>query len=213
MELALKFVRYIAHPYWPEMDQVVTITKQSGMNRARSEDKREKSLQTYLEKIGMTNQQFAELQAKADRKWYRADNDDETSEIIIPRHQFSGCLVQACASAPAGCRYDQEELRSILQVGDFRTGKFTHDWILERFVKPMDGKGNVLSNQRRLTKSWVILDFNAVGTVEWDPRDAKEKNVLDLLRHAGRKIGVGAARKMGYGRFDVLVHVPDHDKS
>lgn len=182
---------------WTEREQVVNILKQSGYNRVRSEDKREQTLRRYLEKIGMDMSDYQALVKKADEQFYR----NKEGVIVIPRHQFSGCLVQACKSAPAGARFDEDQLRSLLDIRDFVTGKTDKDRTFERFVLPKDGKGNPLSNQRALRCNDVIDDFDAEGEINFDTNDVKLKAILDLLSYAGKYIGVGASRKMGYGRF------------
>jgi hypothetical protein len=200
MEFTLRFKSYIAHPYWPEADQVVTIQKQSGMNLLRSQDKRNKALSTYLEKIGMTIQEYHKLEELAARPWYTNDE----GFIIIPRHQFSGALVQATQSAPSGSRIPAEALRSTLQISDFTTEKTMADQKeFKRYVRPTDGKGKTLSNQRRLTINYYIEDFLAVGDIEFDQRDIKAPNVVALLKYAGKYVGAGASRKMAYGRWEV----------
>lgn len=192
---------YIADPYWPEVDEVVNLQKSSGMNRVRSEDKRESSLNGYLEQIGMTRDQYEALVVKSKRPWYRVD--DETSPIIIPRHQLSGCLVQACQSAPAGSRFAKSALRALIQIQDLVTLKTESDCEYKRYVRPCDGTGKPLSNQRSLRVNQVIEDFAATGAIALDESDVKPEKVLGLLRYAGKYVGLGASRKMGYGRFTV----------
>lgn len=202
MVLTLKFDTYIAHPYWPEREELVNLQKSSGINRARSEDKRDKALMNYLEKQGLGLEYYQRLQKLAAREWYRLDGDD--SEIIIPRHQLSGTLVQACKSAPAGARFDDESLRSLVQLSDLKTGKKAADEVFRRFVLPKDGKGNPLSNQRALRTNEVIRNFEASGTIRFDTNDVKQKSLESLLSYAGKYVGCGSSRKMGYGRFELL---------
>ena len=203
MDVRLHFNSYIAHPYWAEREELVNIAKQSGLNRVRSEDKRDQALRRYLEKQGMSMEDYQLLEKLAARQWYKlADAND--GEIIIPRHQFSGALVEACKSAPAGARFNADQLRSLLDIRDFRTGKFGCDRLFSRFVLPKDGKGNPLSNQRARRVNEVIDDFIAEGTIHFDTDDVKQKSVVALLNYAGKYIGVGASRKMGYGRFQLL---------
>ena len=42
--LEIEIDSYIGQPYWPEMDRLVTIVKESGMNRARSSANRRAAL-------------------------------------------------------------------------------------------------------------------------------------------------------------------------
>jgi hypothetical protein len=203
MKFVLHFRSYIAHPYWPERESVVNILKASGYNRVRSEDKRESTLMRYLEKLGMTMDQYQAMVVKANEQWYRLGNNG-TGKIIVPRHHFSGALVQACKSAPAGARFNEDQLRSLLDIRDFITDKTERDRVFSRFVLPKDGKGNALSNQRTLRENDVIEDFDATGEINFDENDVKLDAVLSLLDYTGKYVGCGASRKMGYGRFTVL---------
>jgi hypothetical protein len=49
-----------------------------------------------------------------------------------------------------------------------------------------------------------IADFEAVGTLGYFPDEIRNPDELpDFLAYAGQRIGVGASRKMGCGRFVV----------
>src|ERR1700730_7620102 len=102
LKVQLQFQSYIAQPYWAEQNQLIDIDKQSGKSRARSEDKREQALLRYLEKIGMSPEQYKALQKKAAEKWHK----DITGKIVIPSERIGACLVNGTRSAPAGCRVD-----------------------------------------------------------------------------------------------------------
>lgn len=202
-QTTLQVTSYIAHPYWPEADELINIQKCSGLNRLKNEDKRQAALRSWLDSQGLTMKDYDRLVVLAARQWYRQDG--ETSEIVIPRHQLSGCLVQAVKSAPAGARIPGDSLRSLLQLSDFTTGKMKMDEKFKRFVRPSDGTGKPLSNQRSLRCNEVIKNFEATGTISVDTTAVAkpEESIGKLLDHAGKFIGVGAARKMGYGRFTV----------
>ena len=218
LTLTLEIRSYTGSPYWPETNDRVTIEKRSGMNLGRtSEDKREEKLRRYLEKIKMPWADWQNLCRLSERPWYK---DAAGVSIIIPRHQLAGCLVQASKSAPAGARFDPEQLRSLIMVSDFVTNRTEKDGIWKRYVLPTDAKGNPISNQRRYTESEVIgsedglaaLGINAAvdvctasGTVSFDAGDVKEKAVLDLFHYAGKYVGLGGSRKMALGRFSVSV--------
>jgi hypothetical protein len=195
---------YIAHPYWPERYEVIQITKKSGVNRVCSEDKREKTLTAFLDKLGLKRTDWEDLQRRADRPWYRADNDDDTSEIIIPRHQMSAAIVQALKTAPAAVRggYREESFRAQVRLGDLATDKTKADDVFTRFVKLDE------SNQRNLQSNPLIRDFTAAGTIDAPGIDGDDTKQLarlrDLLIYVLRECGVGACRKMGYGRGQLL---------
>jgi len=197
----IQVASYIGDPFWTEMSELIDIQKKSGMNRARSEDKKEAALKAWLKKENITDAEYKALEALASRPWYRVDDRDQTSEIVIPRHHVAGMLVQACKSAPAGSKFKQDELRSRLQVSHFTTGKFQKDSDFVRYVK------SDLTNQRRLHEDEVLENFMAVGTIRFNSSITKEAAVKSLLEHGIVFVGLGAARKMGYGRGELVSFV------
>lgn len=193
---------YIAHPYWVERAEVIDIVKRSGTNRCRSEEKRQQTLRAYLEKEGLTMEDYQNLCELSERQWYRQDGTKD-GVIVIPRHQLSGCLTQACQSAPSGSKYKPDQLRSLVSVSDFVTEKTKCDGVFKRFVKLET------SNQRSAQSNEFIKDFEAEGTVTIDPEVTDADSIKVLLQYAGKHIGVGASRKMGYGRFTVTQFEPE----
>ena len=169
------------------------------MNRARSEQKREENLKEYLRRNGYTLEQYAELERLARRQFYTAAD----GTIIISSHQFYGCLIEAARNISASQRpCEPNNLRHVLRVSDFRTEKTQADGTYKRLVMPKSGTGQPLSNQRALRMNDYIADFEAVGTLRFFPDDIRNADELpDFLTYAGQRIGVGASRKMGCGRF------------
>src|SRR3954464_3041525 len=143
LPISLLIKSYIANPYWPEKAKLVDLQKMSGMNRARSEDKKDLALRRFLEKQNLTMEDYVQLQEQANRPWHR----DDQGQILIPKHHLASALVQACDSAPAGCRFPRGQLRCLIQLSDFVTDRTKADSVFSRFVLPTDGKGNCLSNQ------------------------------------------------------------------
>ena len=199
--LRLHFAKgYIAHPYWPERERLITIQKESGMKRLRSEAKAKQALDTYLRDRGMSMDDYRALEKAADRPFYTANGG---SEIIIPAHHLYGCLVQGCDAAPASSRLAKtDQIRTVLTPSDLHTGKQKEDGVWERFVVVTAGTGAKLSNQRALRSNPYIEDFDATGTIEVFG-DHDRKKVHDFLAFVGREVGVGASRKLGWGRFTV----------
>ena len=159
--------RYIADPYWPEQERIITIRKQSGVDRVRSEDKREQTLAAFLRKITMTPEEWKALETRAKEPWYRVQRGVITSFIIIPARQVSGMLVHAASTAPSGARIPVDNLRSTVRASDFVTEKKAADGMFSRYVLPKDGKGNPLSNQRRYMEDEYIENFRAEGYLEF----------------------------------------------
>lgn len=217
LPITFKFSRgYIAEPYWPAREKVINIQKISGMNRARAEDKRNKTLVDYLTSKDMTMDDYKQLVAKADVPFYRyedvinnfgdnAPNDHELDEIVVPSHQIYGCLVNAAYSASKAMRMcDPGQLRVILKVPEVFTGKTKADDKWERFVVVKAGAGMKLSNQRSLRTSYWIKPDPMQMVVEFDDNVVSVKKVHDFIRYAGSETGIGASRKMGWGRFTVI---------
>jgi hypothetical protein len=121
----VKFVRgYIAHPFWVARSKLIDIQKGSGMNRVRSDSKRADSLKNYLQRIGMSKEQYDQLEVEANRQFYTTADLDGVAlpghapdEIVIPAHQWNGALANACALATSGIRIAKaDQIRSILTV-------------------------------------------------------------------------------------------------
>ena len=89
-----------------------------------------------------------------------------------------------------------------MQIGDFQTELAEKSGDFSRFVK-LEG-----SNQRSYQSNEFIgkyLDdgepFEAVGVIACDPK--QEETVRSLLKSVLKNVGIGAARKMGFGRGQV----------
>lgn len=177
------------------------------MNRAKSEDKRQQSLRDYLQRQGMSMEAYLALEAAAKAPWYR-----NGTGIIIPSHQFYGCLIEAAHTASATLRpCDPDNLRHVLEVSDLETGKDHEDGLFERLVMPKSGTGQPLSNQRALRSNPYIAGFEATGTLGYFPEDLRSEGqtLYEFLVWAGQRIGVGASRKMGFGRFKIAAWTPE----
>lgn len=192
---------YIADPYMPEREQLINLQKGSGMNRAKSEEKRAQALRDYLQRQGLSMEDYKRLEVAAQQPWYR-----KGGEIIVPSHQMYGCMIESARGATATLRpCDPDNLRHVIVVSDFTTGKTVEDGVFARLVMPKSGTGQPLSNQRALRSNPYIEDFHASGTLTFFPNDLRDSGAVleDFVAWAGQRIGVGASRKMGYGRFDI----------
>jgi hypothetical protein len=208
---------YLAHSYWPELEKVINIEKESGFRRVRSEAARQKTLAEYLTKVGMTKDELEALRARAERQFYTADDIARTSlgqypvnghdpdEICIPPNQIYGCLAQASDLARSATRVaSRDQIRSVLDVvTPIYTGKVKPDGIFERFAVVTSGTGAKLSNQRALRRNAYVGKFSGELVLEFDRTVAEPQKVEDFLAFAGREIGIGASRKLGWGRFAV----------
>lgn len=207
MNVTLHMASYIAHPYWPEIEKSINIRKESGVSRARTQERREAALSQYLSAHSITPEQFQALEDKAKDQFYRRKDLEEQprnpEEIMIPAHQLFGMLVAGTQSLTKALRpCTAENIRSVLFISEFSTGRTEPDGVWSRFVVVKAGPGNKLSNQRALRENEYLKHFDATGTIEYT--DAVERAKLtNLLKHCGENIGIGASRKMGWGRFTV----------
>lgn len=201
MNATLKMRSYIAHPFWPAKNAVIEIEKKSGVNRQKSEEKRLAALKAECTRQGVTYEDYERLKVQAAEQWYRR----EDRRIYIPRHQVAGAIVQVIGESPKALRgpFTKDNFRALVEVGDFETELSDPSGVFTRFVK-LDG-----SNQRSLQSNeyvGVYLDngepFEAVGTVV--VHDKKQIDTVKALFGAAiERVGIGAARKMGFGRGTV----------
>ena len=199
-DISARFTKpgYIAHPYWPEMNHIIEIQKKSGMNRAKSDANRRKALEEYLKNNAMTLADYEQIEKLAQRPFHT----DPVGNIVIPSEKVSAFLVNTTdelRSASRPCEPDQ--IRTRIRVSFWATGKNTPDGIWERFAVVESGGGLKLSNQRGLRRSFYIQNFTATGTIEINPEFVKPDVLERAIKWGGENIGIGAARKMGWGRF------------
>lgn len=199
VNVTLSFPKYIAHPYTTERNDLINIQKKSGMNMARTEATRNKKLLQYLEVIKITKEDYDLLVKKCESEFYF----NKEGFIYIPRHCLAGMFVEACCTGPSAIKLNHTNFRSDVEVSDFITTKKKADGVFGRFVPIKDGKGNMITNQRQWQQNQHILDFEAKGQLSFDNDVVETDRLKALLEYAGSKIGVGASRKMAYGRFKV----------
>lgn len=198
-DFTLHFAKgYIGDPYWPELEKLINIQKQSGMNRARSSANRRKALEEYLGTIGMTLIEYEALERAAKQPFYR----DAAGQIIIPELHVISFLVATCDQARSATRpCEPNQVRSRFVVTPWSTGKHAADGIWSRFAVVSAGTGAKLSNQRGLRESQYIADFEAQGSITFDPEFVDPATLQRAFEWGGMFVGIGASRKMGWGRF------------
>jgi hypothetical protein len=199
--ITVHFDKFVSHPYWPEREQVIQIQKESGVNRARSQPKREQALSNHLAKLGMSMEQYTQLITIADRPFHLSKG----GLIVIPAHNLYGCFAQASDLATSSIRLaSPEQIRTVLHTSDWATDKSEQDSLIwKRFVVVKSGTGQALSNQRSLRENSYIEDFEAVGTLSFSTDILRPEKVHTFLDYAGLNIGVGASRKLDNGRFTI----------
>lgn len=208
LTLTVSMASYIAHPYWPEREKLINIIKESGMSRARSSANREKALGEYLKREHISPAEYEDLNEKASRQFYR----DSDGTIIVPSLHVTSMIVNAVSQMRAqGRPFTPEQARSLVRAGDWATDRTAPDGVWERFAVVTSGSGARLSNQRALRSNEYIgappgapeNPVTAVGMVTADSAVSLAK-LHDTLEYAGEMTGIGASRKMGWGRFTVI---------
>lgn len=203
---AIQFESYIAHPYWPEREKAIRIQLHSGVNRLKNDDKKVAAIKGQCEKEGITVEEYEKMLGLAGRQWYRVDSYDLTTPIIIPRHQLAGCLVETVGRTPKAIKgkYEKDSFRALVQLSDFVTEKTEKDGVFSRFVKLET------SNKRDLQENEFIgryettgAAFIATGTLNVEA-EANLDDLKRLFNYAVMEVGVGASRKMGFGRGKVV---------
>lgn len=202
MNATLTLTSYIAHPFWDARSKVIGIEKKSGVNRQKSDEKRVAALKAECTKQGVTYDQYLAWKIAADEQWYRRPDD---GRIYIPRHQIAGAIVQTIGESPKALRglFTKDNFRALVQISDFLTELTQASGVFARFVK-LEG-----SCERSFQKNEYIgryLDagepFTATGIIACqDPK--QNDTVKALLTAAVERVGIGAARKMGFGRGTV----------
>lgn len=211
--LKIKVLSFVGDPYWPQRAQVINITKESGMARARSTANRRKALEAYLSENNLTLADFERLEQEAEYPFHL--NDD--GFVVFPKHMVDGMLTAACTMARAAQRpCPPEQVRVLLRSSPWisdRRPEEALDW--QRYVVVSSGTGAKLSNQRALRTNKYLGDqppgdlpttapVLATGRLELDQSMVKPEVVQRLLDWAGQRVGIGASRKMGWGRFQLL---------
>lgn len=212
LTLTVDLHSYIADPYWPERERLINIQKESGMSRARSAANRRKSLEEYLRANGMTLADYEALERDASRPFH-----EDAGCVVIPARQVAAMLVATCDTARAAFRpCPPDQVRTRLRPSAWMTDARVEDarrW--DRFVTVTAGTGMRLSNQRALRTNWYVgaeppdgepgKPVTARGTLMIDPEQVDPATVENALVWAGEAIGIGASRKMGWGRFGIVM--------
>lgn len=210
--LKLVLHSYVGHPYWSEMERLINITKESGMNRARSTANRRKSLEEYLQHNNMTLAEYEELEKSANRP-FKVDNN---GFIIVPQTSVEAMMVDCCINARAAYKpCSPDKVRSAMKFSSWTTDiKPESALTWERFVVVTAGTGAKLSNQRAMRRNQYIgadppgeiestKPVHATGTLRLNADMVKPDTVKKALEWAGTAVRIGASRKMGWGVFSL----------
>jgi hypothetical protein len=191
---------YIAAPYWPEVEKLINIKKESGVSRARTAETRRKALDSYLKAAGMTREQYEELERLAARPFHL----DGQGRIIVPQLHVMSMIVACCDRIIARDRPCAADMaRTVISATPWTTGKTQPDGTWERFAVVSSGTGAKLSNQRALRADAYIADADAEGVIAADTSVVRPEILFKALAWAGTYVGIGSARKMGWGRFTI----------
>lgn len=170
------------------------------MLQTKSPASRRKALEDYLTPRGMSFTDYERIEREASEPFYR----NEGGLIVIPENHVMSFLVATCDESRAANRPCQpNQVRSRFIVTPWKTDKAERDGVWERFATVSAGTGAKLSNQRGLRSSQYIEKFSAVGTISFDDSFVKSETLCRAIEWGGMFVGIGASRKMGWGRFTV----------
>ncbi len=200
IELEFGELGYIANPYWPEVEWLFQLEKAAKVHPRHGDDKRKLLIETHCKDKGIAIERVEEARRKiVEEKWYRVGNVP-TGNIYIPHHQFAGCLVQSLQSHALKSVINKDAFRSFVTVGHLfiEPAKKKADGTYDRYVK------NPETNLRRLQSDEYIANFVATGDIHFRDDVVEPEKLESLIKFAGEWVGVGAARKMGRGKYKLI---------
>jgi hypothetical protein len=215
-EATIHLRSFIAEPYWPELFERIDIEKKSGMNLKRLSQLRRQALEEELKARGLTLPEYERLCELGSRPWHL----DAEGRIVHPADKVASFVSHTTQRMTSGSRpCDPDVVRVAIVPSAWRTGVDpAHARVWERFaVRHDSGRGNKkLTEMRMARRSHYIgaeppFELEPAGDkivftarFELDDSMVRPDNVAEMLRHGGEKIGIGACRKMGWGRFELL---------
>jgi hypothetical protein len=207
---------FIAEPFWPELYERVDIEKKSGMNLKRVDQLRRQALEEELKLRGLTLAEYDRLCELGARQWQL----DDDGFIVHPADKVASFLSHATQRMTSSARpCNPEIVRVAIVPSAWHTGVDpARARVWERYVPRHDsGRGNKkLTEMRMIRRSEYIgaeppLGLEPAGDkivfsarFRLDDAMVRPDRVAELLRRGGENIGIGACRKMGWGRFEVL---------
>jgi hypothetical protein len=145
----------------------------------------------------MTRADYDELERLAARPFYMHDG-----RIIVPELHVMSMIVATCDRIGSRARPCAPDVaRTVIAASPWHTGRQEADGSWERFAVVSSGTGAKLSNQRALRADAYIKNADADGTITVDTSVVRPEILWKALEWAGTYVGIGSARKMGWGRF------------
>ena len=151
-----------------------------------------------MARLTMTRPQYEDLERLASRPFYTSDE----AMIIVPALHVVSMIVATCDTVSSRARPCPPELvRTLIKPTGWQTTRPPRTGFWERYSTVSSGTGQKLSNQRALRADPYIEDADATGVIGIDDSDIRAEVLWKALAWAGVHVGIGAARKMGKGRF------------
>lgn len=195
--LTLACDKYIAKPYWPEIYWLFTLDKAALVHPKHSAQKKDQILQSYCNNNSIPWADVLAARNKiAKEHWYR----DANGNIVIPRMHLVCSWIQALRNHPLKKNIKVEQFRTFCNCTDgvITPVKTKADNTFRRYCSSEE------SNLRRLQEDEYITDFEVKTEVTYMSNIIRQKELIGLIKFAGVYFGMGSARKMDYGRYEVL---------
>lgn len=191
LRITIQLERYIAHPYPPEKTLVINMAKETKYAML-GEAKRAKALAAWLAKKGISQAEWSRIQEESQKQWHK----NGEGKIIIPAGRFLSALAATIDNNPknARCGFDLQNTRGKIKATDFVCEKTEADGVFTRPVR-LDK-----SNQRSEQSNEYIVNAVFVGELDVPIMPNKVDDFSRILSTMVEDTGIGAARKMGYGR-------------
>lgn len=138
----------------------------------------------------------------AENSCYRMVDDDEESNIAIPGTWLRGCVIQSFVDTAKKKTAAEVYFSPNVQVMEYRIDTGIKKYVIHKAVIPVKKNGKIAAQGfvcRPLINKYKI-SFTLQTTLE----DESDKDVERAVRNAGKSVGIGAGRKLGFGRFEVV---------
>ena len=207
LKLKIHLEKYCAAPYTDALQEKIDLEQKAGISwRTKNPEKYKATMEAYLPTQKWTWAEFLQLVSDANIHWYTTKD----GYIVVPEvnaQAFIGNLMcdskawvvpkilrQSVIKGKLGSANCRAKIVMSQLVSD---KKITDEIEYTRFIKPVD------KNQKRQQVNWYVEDVTLTGSVRFHP-SVEQDRLLDLLAFGVQEVGIGACRKLGWGRGSIV---------